>query len=172
MSDRKTEDRDAEAEETLAEHRSEGDEREFSEMVGLLESIMVSEEFQALQDGFCRQHCDVFDDSEELKLEYSSIHEDYMVLVEGFLARECEARSPGFTMDELLKVLSDADPEDITGDVFELLLSLADIQEFKSVMLGYKASAGGLCLPVGGSPGGAGALSLGVEGLSIGGDGA
>eukprot|EP00975_Prorocentrum_lima_P008263 1765250-Prorocentrum_lima.AAC.1 len=63
-------------------------------MVGLLEDILVSEAFQALQQDFYKKHCAVFDDGEELKLEYSSLHREYMDLVEGFIADECYKRQP------------------------------------------------------------------------------
>ena len=63
--------------------------------------------FIALTSTFMRQHCGVFDaTSEENKLEYTSLHEQYVALVEAELVQGLvETMGDGFTMTEFLHLL-------------------------------------------------------------------
>ncbi len=45
----------------------------FDSIVGQLEDIAVSAEFQEIMQDFCKEHCHIFDDGEENKLEYTDI---------------------------------------------------------------------------------------------------
>mmetsp|Transcript_3144 Transcript_3144/g.8967 ORF Transcript_3144/g.8967 Transcript_3144/m.8967 type:complete len:187 (+) Transcript_3144:3743-4303(+) len=130
-------------EEVFASNVGSADEVEFDGMVGLLEEVLISDAFQDTQERFCTEHCGVFDDSEELKLEYTELHRQYMDLMEGFIAKECESRRPEWSMERIMKVLSSGNPEEMTGDVFDLLMSLSDIQEFQQLMLSYKHAGDG-----------------------------
>ncbi|CAI2738443.1 unnamed protein product, partial [Dicrocoelium dendriticum] len=57
----------------------------FNEAIGHLEDIMISDEFQTLQENFINEHCYCFSDSSENKLCYTDIHMKYVDIVERFL---------------------------------------------------------------------------------------
>jgi len=47
------------------------DDDKFDEIVGVLQTIILSEEFETLQNSFLDKNADVFTDDEENKLEYT-----------------------------------------------------------------------------------------------------
>ncbi|GMI46841.1 hypothetical protein TrCOL_g11935 [Triparma columacea] len=123
-----------------------------------------------MQSSFCSRHCSVFDDTEESKLIYTDIFSQYTELIEGYIISRLTSEVPGFTMDEFGAMLGNRQDE-ITGDVFDMLMSFTDFEEFKSLMLSYKPGAGGgeMLLPssfgIGGSKENMG--TLGMEGLEV-----
>jgi len=118
------------------------DDNYFDEIVGVIEETLVDPDFQQVQDQFCEKHCDVFEDTEENKLEYTSIFEKYTKLVEHFLERRLRKLVDDFDMDRFMHMCSRRRDE-LVGDVFDLLTSLGDFEEFKFLMLSYKAEASG-----------------------------
>jgi ADP-ribosylation factor 2-binding protein len=171
-------------EETLLEQSGSAEETEFDMVCGAIEEILVGdEEFLSTQRGFCEKHCDVFSDSEENKIEYTALFEEYTGLMERTLEERLAAKVPGFKMRRFELQLVDRKDE-IGGEIFDLLLSFSDFEEFKATMLAHKASTrqgedgpGGLSLTgtglsVGGlSVGGLSIGGLGISGKGLGGGG-
>ena len=57
-------------------HKNEGDD-EFDEVVGYLQEILMDPSFDKMQRDFCNRHCMKFDASEENKLIYMSVFNEY-----------------------------------------------------------------------------------------------
>merc|ERR1719198_1381152 len=109
---------------------------EFDEMVGALEDVLLDERFVALQDGFAGAHCAEFDDGEENKLVYTELFEQYTDVLEAFLADALRERlGAGFEMERLLRLVRRRGEEELCGDVWDMLLSFTDFNEFKAFML-------------------------------------
>lgn len=144
-------------EEILAEGGGEDsspEDRKFDEIVGAIEDVMMDLEFSDTQERWCRDNCGEFEDTAENKLVYTELFGKYTDLVETMLDRKLKERIDGFSMAEFMDMVS-ARRDQIAGDVFDMLLSLGDFDEFKSLMVSYKtqvdAEAGG-----GGAEAGAG----------------
>lgn len=118
------------------------EDQKFDLIVGSLEGVLMDPEFQMRQDDFCRSHCDKFFDDDENRLEYMPLFEQYAEIIEGFIAEKLTQQIDGFSMDEFQEML-DARKDQICGDIFDLLLSLSDFQEFKDLMLSFKAEKAG-----------------------------
>jgi len=139
-------------------------EEEFDAVVGYLEEILMDDSFVSLQKDFCEKHCDVFEDTEENKLEYMGIFNDYTDKIEAFIVARLSERMENFSMEKLSNVLMNAD--EVTGDVFDMLMSFSDFDEFKGLILSHKFM-NGMDDSMEGSPGEGGDGMLGV-GLSVG----
>ncbi|KAG7170476.1 ADP-ribosylation factor-like protein 2-binding protein [Homarus americanus] len=107
-------------------------------LIGHIENIILSDEFAALRENFLEQHCQVFDDEDENKLEYMDIFKQYTSLIEGHIERELSARESGFKMAAFLQELSASHALD--GEVFDLLITFTDFLAFKTAMLEIKQS--------------------------------
>eukprot|EP00518_Triparma_eleuthera_P003850 CAMPEP_0182457326 /NCGR_PEP_ID=MMETSP1319-20130603/2912_1 /TAXON_ID=172717 /ORGANISM="Bolidomonas pacifica, Strain RCC208" /LENGTH=214 /DNA_ID=CAMNT_0024655763 /DNA_START=241 /DNA_END=885 /DNA_ORIENTATION=+ len=118
------------------------DDQEFDEVVGALEDILMREEFQEMQGEFCEGNCAVFEEGEESKLVYTELFGQYTELIEGYLQSELSLAIPDFSMDRFGALLSTRHDE-ITGDVLDMLMSFTDFEEFKGLMLSYKAMGAG-----------------------------
>ena len=63
---------DLSKEEIYFEHRSKTvDDDEFDQIVSCLEEILFDDTFMREQSDFFEQHCDIFEDNEENKIEYT-----------------------------------------------------------------------------------------------------
>jgi len=114
----------------------------FDRIVGVLESIVMDPVFRSTHEHFCKTHCGVFEYSDENKLEYTTIFQQYTDVTETYIDRRLREEIPGFVMDDFL-VMLESRPEEISGDLFDLLLGFGDFEEFKSLMLSYKEQFGG-----------------------------
>jgi ADP-ribosylation factor-like protein 2-binding protein len=83
-------------------------------------------------------HCEVFEVSEENKFEYMSIFESYVETVECYIERRLHGAIEGFSMEEFLMSIESRGEEEISGDLWELLLSFSDFMAFKDLILSYK----------------------------------
>lgn len=98
-----------------------------------------------LQANFFEKHCHTFDDDAdnedvENKLEYTDIFREYTTTLEQFLTERLKAVFPWFSMSEFMGMIKDRE-EQAFGDVFDVLLSLADFLAFKSCIMDYKRVA-------------------------------
>ncbi|CAL1162478.1 unnamed protein product [Cladocopium goreaui] len=89
---------------------------------------------------FEREHCREFEDQEENKLYYTTIHNQYMQLIEMWIEGRMAQVIPGFSMDTFLPELNDfiqsgAAERGDAKKVIELLNSWADFLSFKEMML-------------------------------------
>ena len=66
--------------------------------------------FQELRDGFMERHADVFEDTEENKLQYMGIFKDWTATIESYITRSLTAAIPGFEMMKFLRTLASVPP--------------------------------------------------------------
>lgn len=96
----------------------------FDSIVGELEDIAVSSEFQKVMLNFCQEHCDKFDDDEENKLEYTDIFNQWTETIESFIENRLKLVVEDFSTSNFLQQLSDrgnALENEIMEEVLELL---------------------------------------------------
>ncbi|CAK4083258.1 unnamed protein product [Aphanomyces euteiches] len=113
------------------------EENKLDEAMGVIQDILIDPEFIQLQSDFCQKHCEYFDDASENKLIYMDLFKEYTLLIENYLEARLQAQIDGFTMEELCQMIQEHE-DDITGDVIDILMSCADFDEFKSLMLSFK----------------------------------
>ncbi|KAJ6638480.1 ADP-ribosylation factor-like protein 2-binding protein [Pseudolycoriella hygida] len=115
----------------------------FNRVIGFVEDIVVSEEFQSLQRNFLEKHYQEFDDNEENKIIYTDIFKEYTSLMEFYIINHLNFRMNGsFQMEKFAQELQNMKPG-LDGEIFELLFSLTDFLTFKDLILDYKASKNG-----------------------------
>lgn len=114
----------------------------FDDVVGALEEIIMDPQFNQLQSKFCLRYCEQFVDSEENRLEYTDIFNKYTNCIEGYLHDRLSSTIKDFDMDVFVRMCEERRDE-IVGDVFDILFSCTDFEEFKSLMLSYKAELNG-----------------------------
>lgn len=118
----------------------------FDRQVEALQEAVLDDSFQELLNGFCREHCHHFEDTEENKFIYTDLFNQYSALIEGHLEEQMTAAIPGFTMSGFLEELSTRGEDEIDCAVLELLISLTDFLSFKQQMLLVKEGDPGLSL--------------------------
>ncbi|KAM9623967.1 ADP-ribosylation factor-like protein 2-binding protein isoform 2-T5 [Morphnus guianensis] len=118
---------------------------EFDAVVGYLEDIIMDDDFQLIQRTFMEKHYQEFDDSEENKLIYTSIFNEYISLVEKYIEEKLLDRIPGFNMTAFTMSLQQHKDE-IAGDIFDMLLTFTDFLAFKEMFLDYRAEKEGRSL--------------------------
>lgn len=109
-------------------------------VVGKLEDILVDESFESVRLRFCEENCLIFEEGEENKLEYTEAFRSFSDLVETTLVENLKAEFPDFTVSWFCDLLKD---EPCDGEVFDMLFSLSDFEEFKQMMLDFKKREGG-----------------------------
>ncbi|RMC09214.1 hypothetical protein DUI87_14222 [Hirundo rustica rustica] len=112
---------------------------EFDVVVGYLEDIIMDDDFQLIQRNFLEKHYQEFDDSEENKLIYTDIFNEYISLVEKYIEEKLLDRIRGFDMVAFTVSLQQHKDE-MPGDIFDLLLTFTDFLAFKEMFLAYRAS--------------------------------
>eukprot|EP00798_Chlamydomonas_sp_ICE-L_P016060 gene16060-22197_t len=115
---------------------------QFDTIIGALQDILVDPEFGDQRDSFCQQHCTVFEDNEENKLEYTVIFSAYTEMIESGINSRLKQIIPGFDMTAFLSMLAPRKDE-LMDEVFDLLCSMGDFESFKETMLAYKNDIGG-----------------------------
>ncbi|CAM9332368.1 unnamed protein product, partial [Discosporangium mesarthrocarpum] len=78
-----------------------------------------------------------FEDSDENKLIYTDLFGRYTGMIESHIDEKLRSRMPDFNMESLFKMMVEREDE-ITGDVFEMLLSFGEFSEFKKMMLAHR----------------------------------
>ncbi|XP_047568373.1 ADP-ribosylation factor-like protein 2-binding protein isoform X3 [Lutra lutra] len=120
--------------------RSSASDAEFDAVVGYLEDIIMDDEFQLLQRNFMDKYYQEFEDTEENKLTYTPIFNEYISLVEKYIEEQLLERIPGFNMAAFTTTLQHHKDE-VAGDIFDMLLTFTDFLAFKEMFLDYRASA-------------------------------
>lgn len=113
--------------------------RMFDAVVGQLQEIVITPEFQDTRDRFLEQYSPTFEDTEENKLEYMPIFKSWTQLIETYLETNLKRAIPEFSMAEFVKLLGPRQGQ-IDGELFEMLASLGDFSSFKEEMLMFKQS--------------------------------
>ncbi|OQS05720.1 hypothetical protein THRCLA_02181 [Thraustotheca clavata] len=114
------------------------EENKLDEAMGVIQDVLIDPEFVELQNSFCEQHCEYFDDESENKLIYMDLFKEYTNLIENYLETRLKSAIDDFSMDELCSMIQEHEDE-MTGDVIDVLMSCADFDEFKSLMLSFKS---------------------------------
>ena len=122
---------------------SEEDKR-WDAIVGVLERVLMDESFCTEQEDYCTSHCHHFEATEENKLVYMELHMQFKSMVEEKIESELKSSIEDFTMEEFNKLLEEWQLE-ICGDIWDMLMTISDFEEFKNLMLAYKVQmeAGG-----------------------------
>ncbi|CAG9466029.1 unnamed protein product [Pedinophyceae sp. YPF-701] len=111
----------------------------FDRVVGALEEALLDEAVFQAQEDFSRQHCGLFEEGEENRLEYMDVYAQWNALLERIL--EERLQGTGVTMQEVMAAISERGEGELGAEVFDLLLSMADFEAFKALMLDYKEQA-------------------------------
>uniref|UniRef100_A0AAR2KBH6 ADP-ribosylation factor-like protein 2-binding protein n=1 Tax=Pygocentrus nattereri TaxID=42514 RepID=A0AAR2KBH6_PYGNA len=131
-------------EEEFAVSRSSDADAVFDAVIGNIEEIIMEDAFQSLQQSFMEKYYLEFDDSEENKLSYTPIFNEYVELLEKYLEQQLMERIPGFNMNDFTHSLNQHKDE-VSGDIFDMLLTFTDFMAFKEMFLDYRAKVV-LCL--------------------------
>jgi hypothetical protein len=103
--------------------------------------VLMESSFEEQISSFCRQHCEVFEENDENKLEYMTIYQQYSELVEEILTSMVQDRISGFCMQHFLRMLYACPTHQLIGDLFDMLLTTTDFTAFKAHMLSFRNEA-------------------------------
>ena len=122
-----------------------------------LEVLMMDEGLNDRVDEFTSTHCAVFEAGDENKLEYTSLFQEYTVLIESYIEERLGASVQSFDMAGFCGMLAErAKGGEELPPPLEMLHSMADFDAFKELMLsakaGLAAEAAGGSLCVSGAP--------------------
>ncbi|TNN68262.1 ADP-ribosylation factor-like protein 2-binding protein [Liparis tanakae] len=129
-------------EENFAISSSSAADAAFDGIVGCIEDIIMEEEFQQLQQSFMDKHYLEFEDSDENKLTYTHIFNEYVDLLEKHLEQQLMERISTFNMNTFIKRIMQH-KEEVPGDIFDMLLTFTDFMAFKEMFLEYRAEKEG-----------------------------
>ncbi|XP_031420744.1 ADP-ribosylation factor-like protein 2-binding protein isoform X2 [Clupea harengus] len=129
-------------EEDFALSKSSAADAEFDAVIGNIEDIIMDDDFQHLQQNFMDKYYQEFDDTEENKLIYTSIFNEYIDLLERHLEQQLLERIPGFNMSAFTHSLKQHKDE-VSGDIFDMLLTFTDFMAFKEMFIDYRAEKEG-----------------------------
>ncbi|KAM8891015.1 ADP-ribosylation factor-like protein 2-binding protein isoform 2-T3 [Spinachia spinachia] len=114
----------------------------FDAVIGGIEEIIMEEKFQQLQQRFMDQNYLEFEDSDENKLSYTPIFNEYVELLEKNLEQQLKERIPTFNMNTFVKRLMQH-KEEVPGDILDMLVTFTDFMAFKEMFLEYRAEKEG-----------------------------
>ncbi|KAJ3241794.1 ADP-ribosylation factor-like protein 2-binding protein [Chytriomyces hyalinus] len=110
----------------------------FDLIIGTLEDLLMDDSFVNLQNKFMDRNCSHFSTSDdENKLIYMDLFSAYTSQVEAFIEKKLRAQIPEFNMADFLDLLRSR-PEQLEGDIFDMMDSIGDFQAFKEMMISYK----------------------------------
>ncbi|KAG1678474.1 hypothetical protein FOA52_014505 [Chlamydomonas sp. UWO 241] len=112
----------------------------FDCVVGRLEAILMDSGFESARTAFCKSNCVVFEEGEENKLAYTAVFQTYTQLIESHVEKQLVESVPGFDMADFMLALTKRKDE-LSEDVFELMVSFGDFPTFKELMLSYRREA-------------------------------
>ncbi|XP_019743968.1 ADP-ribosylation factor-like protein 2-binding protein isoform X1 [Hippocampus comes] len=131
--------------ETFAISSSSAADTAFDSVIGCIEDIIMEEDFQVLQRTFMEKHYQEFDSTEENKLSYTPIFNEYVELLEKYVEHQLMKRIPGFIMSTFIDHLM-KHKDEVSGDIVDILLSFIDFVAFKEMVLQYKVEKEGRSL--------------------------
>ncbi len=127
--------------ETFASHESTDPETvQFDRTIGLIEDLMMDDDFRAMQQTFLKKYAHEFDpELDENKFIYTDIHREYLTIIEDFILNKIKRSQPDFNLDLFMKQL-ESRQEELEGEIFEFLLTFTDFLAFKEWMLDHRRS--------------------------------
>lgn len=123
--------------EDIACSRSSTKDTQFDLVIGHIEDIVIDHAFQTKQMDFFDKHYTEFEDTEENKLSYTHIFQDYVNMLEKYIEHELVKRMPSFSMKNFMNLLNERKNE-VSEELLELLLSFTDFLTFKELMIDHK----------------------------------
>ncbi|XP_068594988.1 LOW QUALITY PROTEIN: ADP-ribosylation factor-like protein 2-binding protein [Brachionichthys hirsutus] len=114
----------------------------FDTIIGRIEDIIMEESFQQLQQTFMEKHYLEFEESEENKLSYTIVFNEYVAVVERHLEQQLTERILHFNMNTFLAQLMQH-KEKMPEDIFDMLVTFTDFMAFKEMFLEYRADKEG-----------------------------
>ncbi|KRX10175.1 hypothetical protein PPERSA_08578 [Pseudocohnilembus persalinus] len=121
----------------IANYDGNQEDQEFDNIIGCLQDIVISQEFELLQQQFFKKHYQVFEDTEENKMEYMTIFKQYQQEIESYIEKQLMEMIEGFDIDILLDLLQEREDQ-IDESLLDLLYSFTDFEKFKAFILDYK----------------------------------
>ena len=100
--------------------------------------VCADDEFCTFQSSYLSAHCSEFDSSEENKLSYTPLFDEYVSRMEGFITQYLHRRLSDFDMESFLGECEARGEEQLAGDVFDVLTSMSDFEAFKELMIAQK----------------------------------
>lgn len=113
------------------------EDNEFDNIMGHVEDVLVDDSFSLVQNKFCNENCDVFEEAEENKIVYTEVFNKYVALIEITLEGKLKQKIPGFDIKKFEQMIFKRKDE-MNDEIVDLLLSFADFAEFKDLMLSHK----------------------------------
>ena len=101
-------------------------------------SSHLDPDFNRFQSSFLTAHCQSFDSGDENKLIYTTLFDEYVSRMEGFISTFLTKKLPGFQMEAFLIECEARGEEQLCGDAFDVLTSMSDFTSFKEIMLAQK----------------------------------
>jgi hypothetical protein len=126
---------------------SSSEDRQFDEVIGGLQECLMDPAVGEIQESFLTKHCGEFDDSEENKFSYSTIHDEWVECMESVIQEYLSNHIEDFDM-ALFGEACTTRFEEIPPDILNLLHSFTDFSVFKEQMLAYKHADPTLSLEV------------------------
>jgi len=109
----------------------------FDEYIGALQDLIMDDKFVDIQDDFIHKYVDLFEDTDENKLEYTGVFKQWVALIESTTEGHLKRVVKNFSMEELSNLLEGRE-EQVEGPVFEMFLSLGEFTHFKNLVLERK----------------------------------
>ncbi|KAI4503031.1 hypothetical protein M0802_002075 [Mischocyttarus mexicanus] len=110
----------------------------FDVIIGHIEDLLLDDGFYAMQNEFLEKYWTIFEPTEENKLIYTEIFNEYNTTVEAYIVNYLQKIIPHFNMDDLLRDLR-GKKANSDGEVFDMLSAVTDFQSFKEMILDYRA---------------------------------
>jgi hypothetical protein len=129
--------------EILVSNGGSAEDTEFDQAVGVLEQVLIGDEFMLAQEEYLSRFSEHFDEKEDNKPICMEIFLDYTKLVEGLITKALKRNfGNDFNFTRLDSLLSaPGRREEISDDVIEMLSAVGDFTEFKTQMLELKRSS-------------------------------
>lgn len=127
------------AEETLASQGHSGDADPFDAALRELEVVLMDEAFNRFVDDFSLKHCHEFEQGDENKLVYTTLHNEFSAMVESHIEERLGASLASFDMASFCSILSERAKQETGLPLpLEMLYSMTDFDAFKELMLSAK----------------------------------
>uniref|UniRef100_A0A8D2EL99 ADP-ribosylation factor-like protein 2-binding protein n=1 Tax=Theropithecus gelada TaxID=9565 RepID=A0A8D2EL99_THEGE len=139
----------APTEESFALPISSASEAKFDAVIGSIEAIIMDLEFQVPKRNFMDKYYQEFEDTEENKLTYTPIFNEYLSLVEKYIEEQLLERIPEFNMATFTATL-EHHKDEVADDIFDTLVTFTNLLAFKEMFLEYRAEKEGRGLDLSG----------------------
>uniref|UniRef100_A0A8C9LZS4 ADP-ribosylation factor-like protein 2-binding protein n=1 Tax=Piliocolobus tephrosceles TaxID=591936 RepID=A0A8C9LZS4_9PRIM len=139
----------APTEEGFALPISSASEAKFDAVVGSIEAVIMDPEFQVWQRNFVDKYYQEFEDTEENKLTYTPIFNEYLSWVEKYIEEQVLEQIPEFNIVTFTATL-EHHKDEVADDIFDMLVTFTNLLAFKEMFLDYRAEKEGRGLDLSG----------------------